>query len=119
MTHRMTAGSCKDAKCSSAAALLATVNARIALGEALQEIVRLLDRLRETDSAEQQYWDLCDEHERALSLAELPPDLRTAWELRQKQKAELRALFAAYHEAERQWWAARRDLIRRMQSADE
>jgi hypothetical protein len=117
MNHRVTVVSRKEAE-SSPAVLQEAVSARIALGEALQEIVRLLDRLRETDNVEQQYWGICDEHERALSLAELPPDLRAAWELRQKQQAELRAAFEAYHQAERRWWAARRGLIDQIRRAD-
>jgi hypothetical protein len=118
MTHRVTVGSCKAAERSPAAALQEAVTARIALGEALQGIVRLLDLLRENDNVEQRYWDLCDENERALSLAELPPDLRAAWALRQKQKAELRALFASYHEAEHRWCAARRELIDQIRRVD-
>jgi hypothetical protein len=118
MNRRMTVASRKGAECSPAAAFQEAVSARMALGEALQGIVRLLDRLRETNSVEQAYWNLCDEHERALSRAELPPDLRDAWELRQKQQAELRALFTAYHEAERRWLAARRELIDQIRRAD-
>jgi len=100
----------KEAERSPAAVLLEVAGARVALGEALQGIVRLLDLLRETHSAEEMYWALCDEHERALSLTELPPDQRAVLELRQAQKTELRALFVAYHEAERRWRAACRAL---------
>jgi hypothetical protein len=108
----------KDAERSPAAILLDAARARVALGEALQGIVRLLDLLRETDSAEEIYWALCDEHERALSLTELPPDRRSVLELRQAQKTELRALFVAYHEAERRWQVACRELNDRIHRRD-
>jgi len=104
------AASRKEAERPPAAVLQEAVSARLALREALQTIVRLLDRLRETDSAEQKYWSLCGQHELPRPFAELPPDLRDALELRQAQKEELRAMFVACHEAERRWWAARSEL---------
>jgi hypothetical protein len=84
--------------------------ARAALDQALQGIVCLLDLLLETDSAEQEYWSLCDERQSVLAPDELPADLQAVLAVRRQQRMELRAMFEIYYAAEHRWLAARRKI---------
>jgi hypothetical protein len=84
-------------------------SARPALGQPVQEIMRLLDLLIETASAEQEYLSLCAQYQRSLPLEELRPDLRAVLESRHEQRSELRALLATCREAERSGRTANED----------
>jgi hypothetical protein len=119
MSPRHTIVEQENAEDAPLAVLQEAQRARAALDGALQEIMRILDLLLESDGAEQQYRILCDEHQRALTKAELPPDLRAVLERRRQQRVELRAMFVAYHAAERRWRAARRQVDRLICRTDE
>jgi hypothetical protein len=100
----------QEAEAGLSAALLEAHTARAALDGALQAVVRVLALLSETESAEEEYWSLCDEAEHLLLMVELRPDLQSVLQSRQEHQAELAARFAAYLEAVRRWKVARTQL---------
>jgi hypothetical protein len=119
MSDRQTVTDHQEAEAGLSAALLEMHSARAALDGALQAVVRVLVLLSETESAEQEYWSLCDEYERVLLMIELRPELQSVLQSRQQQRADLAASFATYLEAERRWKAARKQLNAQLDGTDE
>lgn len=108
MSHGSTEVGWREVECPPAV-LPDAQSARLAPGQPIQEIMRLLDLLIETASAEQEYLSLCAQYQRSLPLEEVRPDLRAVLESRHEQRSELRALLATCREAERSGRTANED----------